>query len=268
MERMTIRPLSIPRIRFAHEYGSDDYDITFPIISNQLEISYLVEGDVLWESGEERLQIPEGSVVVNDFARVFRQYGDGHACRHRTVGLRMAYEREGEGAVALPRVCPPGVVSAQSDRLISRIITEYTVSGSASAKSVSLVFELLDYLDRKAGIPAFSGEGMSATGAAFADAALHYLAEHLDRAVTVEEVAAHIHISPGYLSAVFKQYTGQSVIGYFNRLKMERVCELMRVRGLTLKQAGVFVGLLDENYLSRMFRRYTGKNVKEFQKNQ
>lgn len=166
----------------------------------------------------------------------------------------------------MPRVCPPGVVSAQSDRLISQIITEYTVSGSASAKSVSLVFELLDYLDRKGGIPAFSGEGMSATGAAFADAALHYLAEHLDRAVTVEEVAAHIHISPGYLSAVFKQYTGQSVIGYFNRLKMERVCELMRVRGLTLKQAGVFVGLLDENYLSRMFRRYTGKNVKEFQK--
>ena len=50
MKRMTIRPLSIPRIRFAHEYGSDRYDITFPIISDQLEISYLVKGDVLWES--------------------------------------------------------------------------------------------------------------------------------------------------------------------------------------------------------------------------
>lgn len=86
MERMTIRPLSIPRIRFAHEYGSDDYDITFPIISDQLEISYLVDGDVLWESGEERLRIPEGSVVVNDFARVFRQYGDGHACRTAPSG--------------------------------------------------------------------------------------------------------------------------------------------------------------------------------------
>ncbi len=267
MKRMTIRPLSIPRIRFAHEYGSDRYDITFPIISDQLEISYLVKGDVLWESGEERILIPEGSVVVNDFSYTFRQYGDGHACRHRTVGLRMEYERdaEGEGAVTLPRIYPPGAISEQSDRLISRIIAEYAVSGPASAKSVSLIFELLGHLDQQAGIPACSGKEKSAAGAAFADAALHYLAEHLDRAVTVEEVAAHIHISTGYLSAVFKQYTGQSVIGYFNRLKMERVCELMRVRGLTLKQAGVFVGLLDENYLSRMFRRYTGTSVKTFQ---
>ena len=45
---------------------------------------------------------------------------------------------------------------------------------------------------------------------------------------------------------------------------MERVCELMRVRGLSLKQAGAFVGLLDENYLSRLFRRHTGVSVREF----
>ena len=63
---------------------------------------------------------------------------------------------------------------------------------------------------------------------------------------------------------VFKRHTGQSRIAYFNRLKMERVCELMRVRGLSLKQAGAFVGLLDENYLSRLFRRHTGVSVREF----
>lgn len=263
MDALILLPKSIPRIWFAHEYGSERYDITFAVMPDRLEICYLMQGDIMQERRNQTIKIPEGSVVVNDYACPTRYYSDGKYCRHRTVGLQMAFERkEGEGAVSLPWIQAPGTTAALAGQMISRIMAENAVSGPSSAKNRSLIFGLLSLLDTKH--PNRSDSERSSAGTALADAALHYLAEHLDRPVTVKEVALALNISAGYLSMVFKQYTGQSPIAYFNRLKMERVCELMRVRGLSLKQAGACVGLLDENYLSRLFRRYTGISVKEF----
>lgn len=265
MDTVTLLPQSIPRIWFAHEYGSAQYDISFPAMADRLEICHLIEGDVIREQDGRSIRIPNGSVIVNDYSCPVRYSGDGEYCLHRTVGLQMVFERKtGEGAVVLPLIQRPGTAAALAGRTIARMIAEYAVSGPGSAKSLSLVFELLSLLDIKEGGGNPAESGLSDSGAALADAALHYLAERLDRPVRVEEVAASLHVSSGYLSAVFKRYTGQSLIAYFNRLKMERVCELMRVRGLSLKQAGAFVGLLDENYLSRLFRRHTGVSVKEF----
>ena len=176
------------------------------------------------------------------------------------VGLQMSFRRaSAEDALVLPLVLCPGTAAALAGQTISRIIAEHAVSGPGSAKCVSLVFELFSLLDLKEPCGSRSGTGRLDSGAA-----LHYLAEHLDRPIRAEEIAASLNVSTGYLSTVFKRHTGQSLIAYFNRLKMERICELMRVRGLSLKQAGAFVGLLDENYLSRLFRRHTGVSVREF----
>lgn len=265
MDTVTLLPQSIPRIWFAHEYGSREYDIPFPVMADRLEICHLIEGDVSREQGGRTVRIPRGSVVMNDYSCPVRYYGEGGYCLHRTVGLQMSFTRaSAEDALVLPLVLCPGTAAALAGQTISPIIAEYAVSGPGSAKCVSLVFELFSLLDLKEPCGSRSGTGRLDSGAALADAALHYLAEHLDRPVRAEEIAASLNVSTGYLSTVFKRHTGQSLIAYFNRLKMERVCELMRVRGLSLKQAGAFVGLLDENYLSRLFRRHTGVSVREF----
>lgn len=263
IDTVILLPKSVPQVWFAHEYGSERYDITFAVMPDRLEICYLMQGDILQEREGRTLKIPEGAVLINDYSCPTRYYSDGKYCRHRTVGLKMAYDRnEGEGAVRLPLIRPPGATATLAGQILSRIMAENAVSGPSSAKNRSLAFELLSLLDTRQ--PERPESNMSSSAAALADAALHYLAENLDRSVTVEEMAMALNISAGYLSMVFKQYIGQSPIAYFNRLKMERVCELMRVRGLSLKQAGACVGLLDENYLSRLFRRYTGTSVKEF----
>ena len=84
--------------------------------------------------------------------------------------------------------------------------------------------------------------------------------------LTVTELAEHAQISPSYLSGLFKAYTGQSIIDYTNRIKVERVKEmLISQRGILLREAGESVGILDENYLSRLFKRYAGMSVRDFQ---
>ena len=83
-----------------------------------------------------------------------------------------------EDALVLPLVLCPGTAAALAGQTISRIIAEYAVSGPGSAKCVSLVFELFSLLDLKEPCGSRSGTGRLDSGAALADAALHYLAEH------------------------------------------------------------------------------------------
>lgn len=150
MDTVTLLPQSIPRIWFAHEYGSREYDIPFPVMADRLEICHLIEGDVSREQGGRTVRIPRGSVVVNDYSCPVRYYGEGGYCLHRTVGLQMSFRRaSAEDALVLPLVLCPGTAAALAGQTISRIIAEYAVSGPGSAKCVSLVFELFSLLDLK-----------------------------------------------------------------------------------------------------------------------
>ena len=77
MDTVTLLPQSIPRIWFAHEYGSREYDIPFPVMADRLEICHLIEGDVSREQGGRTVRIPRGSVVMNDYSCPVRYYGEG-----------------------------------------------------------------------------------------------------------------------------------------------------------------------------------------------
>ena len=54
------------------------------------------------------------------------------------------------------------------------------------------------------------------------------------------------------------------MIDYTNAIRIERVKELMLTRNLRLREAGESVGLTDENYASRLFKKYTGLSVREY----
>ena len=86
----------------------------------------------------------------------------------------------------------------------------------------------------------------------------------MDKKLTVGEIAGYLHISDGYFSRLFKSVTGQTVIEYVNRVKLERVRDLIASRQATLREAGESVGIYDENYLSRLFRQYMGLTVREY----
>ena len=73
-------------------------------------------------------------------------------------------------------------------------------------------------------------------------------------------------ICPSYLSALFKAYTGRSIVDYTNAMRVEKVKELLLTRDFRLREAGVSVGVLDENYMSRLFKKYTGQSVQAFQR--
>jgi two-component system response regulator YesN len=94
--------------------------------------------------------------------------------------------------------------------------------------------------------------------------AKEYIAEHYKKALTLEEVAEVVQLSPQYFSKVFKERLGSSFIDYLTELRVEKGKELMRTKGKSVKEVCFEVGYKDPNYFSRVFKKHTGFSPSDF----
>jgi two-component system response regulator YesN len=82
--------------------------------------------------------------------------------------------------------------------------------------------------------------------------------------ISIHKVCAHLHISPGYFSGIFKKETKMSFVTYLLQLRMEKAKELLRTTDLKTFQIAEQVGYADPNYFSFCFRKHVGVSPKEY----
>lgn len=75
--------------------------------------------------------------------------------------------------------------------------------------------------------------------------------------VSLDQVAAHAHISKFHLSHEFKRITGSTVFEYLNVFRCESAARLLR-SGMSASEAAAAVGFDNLSYFSRTFKRYVG----------
>ncbi len=89
--------------------------------------------------------------------------------------------------------------------------------------------------------------------------AMRYLEERVDGSVRVAELAALVGVSPSYLGALFRASTGGGVLAHHMALKMARARHLLDTTTLPIARIGQEVGMSDQFYFSRQFRRMHGE---------
>jgi two-component system, response regulator YesN len=94
--------------------------------------------------------------------------------------------------------------------------------------------------------------------------AKEYIADHFDKAITLEEVAEVVNLSPQYFSKIFKERAECSFIDYLTELRVERAKELIRSKQKSVKEVCFHVGYKDPNYFSRVFKKYTGISPSDY----
>ncbi|HET7615471.1 MAG TPA: response regulator [Bacillales bacterium] len=94
-----------------------------------------------------------------------------------------------------------------------------------------------------------------------------YLDEHYREAVTLEETAEHVRLSPYYFSKLFKEQNGATFIEYLTELRMNRAKELLRTTRLSLKEICFEAGYRNPNYFSRVFKKRTGFSPSRYRVN-
>lgn len=94
--------------------------------------------------------------------------------------------------------------------------------------------------------------------------AARFLSEHVGDHVGLAEVARYAGITASYLSRVFSEQTGYTVMEYLTRLRIRRAAELLRDRSLQVKEVMIRSGYRDPSYFGQVFRRFLGLTPSEF----
>ena len=82
--------------------------------------------------------------------------------------------------------------------------------------------------------------------------------------LSLSRLADMQNLSAGYLSAVFKKETGQTITDYVNQKRMQHAAELLQNTTLQVQTVAQHCGFLDVHYFSKVFKKYIGKTPKEF----
>ncbi|MCD8142888.1 MAG: helix-turn-helix domain-containing protein [Clostridiales bacterium] len=91
-----------------------------------------------------------------------------------------------------------------------------------------------------------------------------YVLEHYQEDLGLEEVAAHVGLSPGYLSARFKQETGTGFNDFLNRRRIEAAKELLAETNEKVQAIAYAVGYTSPRYFSQVFRALESLRPSEY----
>ena len=94
--------------------------------------------------------------------------------------------------------------------------------------------------------------------------AIHYMRENIENRITMAEVLRYVGYSQSHFSTVFKKKTGMSPLGYFNRLKVEHACKLLKTTDLKVNMICYKVGIEDPLYFSRLFSKVMGMSPTDY----
>lgn len=91
-----------------------------------------------------------------------------------------------------------------------------------------------------------------------------YVQKNYDRSVTVEDMAAEIHLSSNYIRSIFKEGTGQTILEYITNYRFQRACELLRDPILKIKEVSSMVGYDNVSYFCAVFTKRYGMSPNEY----
>ena len=89
---------------------------------------------------------------------------------------------------------------------------------------------------------------------------MEFIEKHISSKITVSQIAEHVNMTETYISKIFHQETGKSIIDYINYHKMKKAYKLLVSGDCLIKEAADSVGISDQFYFSRLFKKYYGLN--------
>lgn len=91
-----------------------------------------------------------------------------------------------------------------------------------------------------------------------------YISSNVQKAISIEDIAAHLHVSPGHLRNEFRRRAGCSLGHYIRYLKMHNACTLINTTALSLAEIGERCGYSSIYAFSRAFKNETGISPSEY----
>ena len=95
----------------------------------------------------------------------------------------------------------------------------------------------------------------------------HYIDEHYMEAVSIESIGNALHMSPWYVSHVFKEMSGYSPIQYLLRRRIGEAQTLLISTDYSITEIAFKVGFDTQSYFNMQFTKNVGMPPMQFRKN-
>lgn len=106
----------------------------------------------------------------------------------------------------------------------------------------------------------------SSYGGNVIEAVKRIMSQNYQNDISLDKIARFVHLNATYLSELFKKDTGMSFVEYKTMLRMENAKQLLLSTGMSASEISSRVGYTDPKYFSKLFKRFTGKTVHKFKK--
>ena len=91
-----------------------------------------------------------------------------------------------------------------------------------------------------------------------------YLVERVCERVTLEDISGHLHFGKSHLCDVFKKGTGQTIMQYHMKLKIDEAKLLLKENKLTVNKISERLGFETPAYFSRAFSKQVGMSPRAY----
>ena len=93
-----------------------------------------------------------------------------------------------------------------------------------------------------------------------------YLEEHYKDRITLDQLSDEFYINKYYLTRVFKEQFGTTVLSYLNHIRITHAKQFLRFSELTVEEIGRQVGIDEPGYFNRVFKKVEGISPGEYRK--
>ncbi len=210
---------------------------------------FLHEGDVFALNS----RVPHyGELLTEDASFGMVQFSVPH--EEQSVSTRFRRFLATESWRSLYFAAEDGAAVFLREQMLRLLLTPYRHNETRVCRAMSCKYELLGFLYEN-GYLAEDADHLSADGAGEVLQMLSFLEEHYAEEVSLDILAAHVHLSKNYVCRLFKRVTGHTAVDCLNFVRVSEAEKLLRA-GKSVTETAAAVGFNCPAYFGKVFRKY------------
>ena len=91
-----------------------------------------------------------------------------------------------------------------------------------------------------------------------------FMYKHYHEDISIADVAAHVHLSPGYFSTYFKQKTNENFVVALKTIRLSKAKELLKDKNVKISHIPLQIGFKSYSYFTKVFQDVFGETPTDY----
>lgn len=222
---------------------------------NFWEITYVDQGELLTYIDDREFILTQGNFIFYAPNQYHTQKNNAkEPISFLTISFEMDFEQE---ELFLNKIfnCSHNLKS-----ILEKILLEKDYNGLYSPDLIicylkEFIIELLRELSNQNNLKKLHTSMQANTNNNYVNLTLEYIYQNFNKKITISDIAHMISISESYLSRIFKDVMGVTIIEYINNYRLEKSKEYIKSTELNLTQIAEILGFNSIHYFSKQFKK-------------